>query len=308
MKYIKISIICLLISYSDLAIGQKVFQFLINDFSDYNPAHLSTSDNFQLNLKAYNSFLPENYFSGAYMKGSAPIKKTNSTLGFDFQYFEAGDLKDIKAGLAYSYQLKLTEQSTLAIGLKASLYSIQDKYYTLYINGTPYLEKEFKSNKLNLDAGLWLQKGLSGIGISFNHINSPVHHAGIQYESKENNPYAYYTEINLMADNKLLLTDRLNLNNSLFIYDIGKIDLKREMAMNNIFEVNKTFIFGTVWSFLNQEETIISLHSIVGFNLNNRYKILIAYKQNEIVLNKQRINQYEKRIRSDFEGTFLINF
>lgn len=306
-------IILLIIFFAPISIkAQGVLSYIYNDFAEVNPAGISTVNSYQLNIKGFNQLQIDQYtYNGGYLKFIAPIEKFNSGLGFHLQYFESGnsdELKDTKFGLSYSYKHYLSETSYLSVGIKGSLYTLKYKYYKYIINYQAYGETDFYSYKFNLDAGLWIQNNKLGIGLSFNNINSPEHITGQVYDYRKPNPFLYEKELNIMVNHNLSLTDIFSMNNSMIMYDAINMNELTEICVNNIFNVNKTFIFGTAWELLMNEHYRVRLFNIIGINLKDKYRLYLSYFMNEY----ESINYFEylniwDRKRQDFECSFVIN-
>lgn len=290
--------------------GQKVFSYIINDFAEINPAGISMIDSYQINIKGFNSPMHDQFFSGGYLKLIAPIEKINSRVGFHTQFYNQNDFSDFKYGLSYSYTCNLSEQSFLAFGLKASIYHNKDKYYKYVINGMNYIETNFNSNKLNIDAGLWFQNNNLGIGLSYNHINSPEHKAGVEQNSwypEIPNPYLYEPELNLMVNHKIKFIDNLSMVNSMVMYDLTNTNNFTEIVVNNILNLNNTFLFGSAWEILSNSEYRIRFFNVLGFNLQDRYKIFLSHSLYEYESNEYIFINTSKKFRPNFECSFLIN-
>jgi hypothetical protein len=316
MKIIKSLVIILLLLSTNKLIGQKVFTYIVNDFSEINPAALSNTETYQLNIKGFNS--PDyNYsFNGGYLKLIVPVKKINSCFGFHTQFYTKKDFSDVKYGLSYSYKHNFTESSFLSFGVKGSLFTMKDKYYKYIINGIRYGETDFESNKFNMDAGIWFQNNNLGIGLSYNHINSPEHLAGLasEYQYTEEldlqypNPYLYESEFNIMVNHNVGITEFFTMTNSLVMYDVINLNELMMLNINNIFELNNTFIFGSAWEVLQNNETQITFNSIIGFNLNNRYRIYLSYRIRENKSNDYAFNNISlKKVQPNLECSFIIN-
>jgi len=307
MKTIKYIVLIILLLNSNLAKCQKVFSAIINDYTEYNPAGLSTIDKYQINLKT-NNFIFDNYsFNGGYLNAAIPFKKINSHIGVNAQFKIYDDLKDFKYGLSYSYSYKPSEKSYLAIGARASIYSFQDNYYMYIINNEYYIEKTFKSNKLNIDAGIWFQNNNLGIGVSYNHINSPEHKPKVKIDPKYPNPYLYQPEFNAIVNHKMNISENLIMENSLYLFDVTNMSELTEINFNNIFILNKTFLFGSAWEYLKNDYSRLRFFNVLGFNLNDKYKIFLAHSLKEFFSKEDYFVNTSKRVRSDLECSFIIN-
>jgi hypothetical protein len=318
MKVLKYLVILFILLNSNILQAQRVFSYIINDFSEVNPAGLSTINNYQLNVKGFNSPEMDQFFNGGYVKLIAPINKINSKIGFHTQFFSRGDFSDIKVGLSYAYNYNISESSFLSLGLKASIFSVRDSYYMYKINGVSYEKRDFNSNKFNLDLGLWYQINNFGLGLSYNHINSPEHIAGyepvffyytslIQDVIFPPNPYSYEPEFNIMFNHEMNIVKNFSMNNSLIMYDLINMNELTDVNINNIFEINNTFMFGSAWEILKNEGSRIRFYNILGFNLENKYKIYLSLFSREFVSDKNRFIDTSKKVKHDFECSFVIN-
>ncbi|MBI9053517.1 MAG: type IX secretion system membrane protein PorP/SprF [Bacteroidales bacterium] len=302
MKILKYLILILFLTTSSLSKSQELYSYLLNDFAENNPAGLSTINNYQLTLKAYGY-----NFEDGFIRAIVPIRKIQSRIGLSAEYYGYYDneLNDVKYNLSYSYSYLFSEKSYLAIGVKASLYRLRKAYSILISN---YLiEGDFKSDKFNFDVGIWFQNNNLGIGLSYNHINSPEHIGRYYYHSyKAVNIYKYEPEFNLMINHELKISDRLKMKNNLFLYDIMYLHERQEISINNIFSLNNTFSFGVTWDYFNYLKKELNLGFVMGFNLKDRYNIMFIDRFYEFESNKSFRNP-TKRIHPGFECLFTVN-
>jgi len=312
MKFPKYILLSGLLLVSTFSMGQKLLSHVINDFTEINPAAISTVKTFQINLKGFNYPELDRFYNGGYLKFIAPVSKINSTIGFHAQFFgidDFMDFSDFKYGLSYSYSYNISEKAYLAIGAKASVYSYRAKFYEFSINYINYNEIDYKSDQLNIDAGIWYQSKNLGIGLSYNHINTPEHKIGIENSpySFNPNPYLYEPEFNLMLDHILNFTEIFSMNNSMLMYDVTGINDLLELNINNILFINNTFFFGTSWRILSNDAAFISNYQVFGFNLKNVYGLYFSLKTYDNGDDKKYFIDTSNKFHSYFECSLVIN-
>lgn len=318
MRIIRIILVFTVLLFFQRSFSQKTYSVLINDPANLNPAGISTVNSFQVHFKTFDLEFDKYYRFEGYLNTVLPINAINSHIGADMQFYQENDFVDSKIGLSYSYKKSFSKDSYLALGTKISVFSVRESLEHEIYNSAGYAvieieEEKLKSDILNIDIGFWFQGYNLGVGLIYNHLNNPLLEISSDYnnENKLIYYYDYDPEINAMIDYRFYFLGHFEMYNSVFAYDLKNIvdptDKVIELNMNNIFELNKTFMFGTAWEYLKIYNEEIRLFSMLGFNLNDKYKVMVVFPMKYFRLEDGINYKSSKRYRSEFECSIYVN-